>query len=152
MPKPEMKIDSFTETIKDSFSLFANAHSNINLKIIGPEKEIFFQFDRFQLTQAFNNLIKNEVEAVSNNPNPSININYHKKDNDILVYIIDNGIGIDNKKIRKFFEPYYTTKEKGTGLGLSIVKKIIEDHNGIIKIEKNKNNTGSIVTVKLNLK
>ena len=59
----------------------------------------------------------------------------------------DNGIGIDEKKVTKLFEPYFTTKEKGTGLGLSIVKKIIEDHGGNIRIEKNKNMAGTTILV-----
>ena len=54
---------------------------------------------------------------------------------------------IDEKKISKLFEPYFTTKDKGTGLGLSIVKKIIEDHGGSIKIEKNKKMAGTTVYV-----
>ena len=66
--------------------------------------------------------------------------------------VVDNGIGVDNKKVRKFFEPYYTTKDKGTGLGLSIVKKIIEDHNGTIKIEKNLEIAGTKATVIFNIK
>ena len=36
------------------------------------------------------------------------------------------------------FQPYVTTKNTGTGLGLAVVKKIIEEHNGIITIENNK--------------
>jgi len=62
-----------------------------------------------------------------------------------------NGIGIDENKIAKLFEPYFTTKDKGTGLGLSIVKKIIEDHGGIIKIKKNKNMAGTTSLIKFEL-
>ena len=64
-------------------------------------------------------------------------------DKDIIIEVKDNGIGIDEKMMGKIFEPYFTTKAKGTGLGLSIVKRIIEDHGGKIKIEKNKNMAGT---------
>ena len=108
---------------------------------------IFFQFDKFQLTQCFNNLIKNAVEAVEKIPNPSISINLKTINENILIEIIDNGVGINKEKITKIFEPYFTTKNKGTGLGLSIVKKIVEDHSGKITIEKNKNMAGTICSV-----
>ena len=100
-------------------------------------------FDKFQLSQCFNNLIKNAVEAVEKIPNPSISINLLSDQNKIFIEIIDNGIGISQEMVNKIFEPYFTTKNKGTGLGLSIVKKIIEDHNGKIRIEKNKKMAGT---------
>ena len=150
MPKAEMKIDNFSNTIKDCFNFFSNAHSKINFKLISPKEDILFLFDRFQITQAFNNLIKNAVEAVTRIHNPSIKIQFFQKDKKVICLVIDNGVGFDNKKVRKFFEPYYTTKEKGTGLGLSIVKKIVEDHKGIIKIEKNTEMTGTTAIVLFN--
>ena len=127
--------------------LFSNSYSKINFNLSSPDYDIFFLFDKFHISQAFNNLIKNAVEAVSSIHNPSININFTQKENKIFCTIIDNGVGVDNKNIRKLFEPYYTTKGKGTGLGLSIVKKIIEDHGGTIKIEKNSEIAGTIVTI-----
>ena len=65
----------------------------------------------------------------------------------LRLHIIDNGVGIDKSIITKIFQPYFTTKEKGTGLGLSICKKIIEDHGGNIKIEKNRDMTGTTTIV-----
>ena len=61
--------------------------------------------------------------------------------------IEDNGIGFpDNKD--KLFEPYITHKANGSGLGLAICKKIIEDHNGKIRIEKNKQMAGTTSSIK----
>ncbi len=148
MPKPEVKLDNLTVTIKNSFELFANSYSRINMKLQMPENDIYFQFDSFQITQAITNLIKNAIEAVTSIPNPFINVRLENIENSIQIFIIDNGVGINEKKIIKLFEPYFTTKEKGTGLGLSIVKKIIEDHGGSVIIEKNKNMAGT--TSKIN--
>ena len=147
MPEPEIKLDNLSLTLNESFNLFANSHSNINMKLLSQNTDIYFQFDSFQITQAFNNIIKNSIEAVSNIPNPSIKINLFEKENKINFSVTDNGIGIDDTKILKLFEPYFTTKDKGTGLGLSIVKKIVEDHGGQIKIEKNKNMTGTTTSI-----
>jgi len=143
MPKAEIKLDNLSQTLKESYNLFANSQTKINMKIDTSKKDIFYQFDRFQISQAFKNIIKNAIEAVNNIPNPSVVVNLQETNGKIKFSVIDNGVGIDEKKISKLFEPYYTTKEKGTGLGLSIVKKIIEDHNGIIKIEKNKDMAGT---------
>ena len=147
MPEAEIKLDNLSQTLSESFNLFANSHTKINMRLFSQAKDIYYQFDRFQITQAFNNIIKNSVEAVSKIPNPSISINLSENTNLIKLIVTDNGVGIDEKKISKLFEPYFTTKDKGTGLGLSIVKKIIEDHGGNIKIEKNKDMAGTTTIV-----
>ena len=151
MPEAEIKLDNLSLTLKKSYELFANSYSNINMKLILSEKDIFFQFDNFQITQAFTNLIKNAVEAVVTIPNPSIIVQIIDTNKKIEILIKDNGIGIDDKKVIKLFEPYYTTKDKGTGLGLSIVKKIIEDHDGSIKIHKNKDMAGTTSLINFNI-
>ena len=143
MPKAEVKLDNLSQTLKKSFELFSISYSNINMKLSMSKNDVFFQFDNFQVTQAFTNIIKNSVEAVIAIPNPYIFVKLIEFDKKIEISFIDNGIGIDEKKITKLFEPYFTTKEKGTGLGLSIVKKIIEDHGGTIKIHKNKDMAGT---------
>jgi len=64
----------------------------------------------------------------------------------IKISIIDSGSGIVPEEKDKIFEPFFTTKENGTGLGLSIVHKIIENHNGLIKVESELSR-GTIFTV-----
>ena len=147
MPEPEIKLDNISKCLNESFILFSNSHKNIKLNLNLEKQDIYFQFDKFQLTQCFNNLIKNAVEAVEKIPNPSINVILKVENNKIFIEIIDNGIGISKEMANKIFEPYFTTKNKGTGLGLSIVKKIIEDHNGKIRIEKNTQMAGTTSTI-----
>jgi len=147
MPEPEMKLDNLSKCLHDSYVLFSNSHKNIKFEINLEDKEIYFQFDNFQITQCFNNLIKNAVEAVEKIPNPSIVVNLRVNNNRIYIEVLDNGIGISKDTTIKIFEPYFTTKNKGTGLGLSIVKKIIEDHNGRIRIEKNKQMAGTTSSI-----
>ena len=147
MPEAEVKLDNLSLALKHSYELFSNSYLNINMKIEVPERDIYFQFDNFQITQALKNIIKNAVEAVNSIPNPSIVVKLLKFDKNIKITVMDNGVGIDETKVTKLFEPYFTTKDKGTGLGLSIVKKIIEDHGGTIKIQKNKNMAGTTSTI-----
>jgi len=60
----------------------------------------------------------------------------------------DNGIGISPDIIDKIFDPFFTTKNVGTGLGLAVSHKIIQDHDGMIEVESQKNN-GTTFSIKL---
>ncbi len=143
MPEAEIKLDNLSKCLLDSFELYFNSRKDIKISLIKTEDDIFYQFDKLQISRCFNNLIKNSIEAVEKIPNPVIEVKIYNNQNKIYIEIKDNGVGIDDKMISKIFEPYFTTKAKGTGLGLSIVKRIIEDHGGKIKIEKNKNMAGT---------
>ena len=105
-----------------------------------------FWSEDLELTRPYS-IAYETIEAVENIPNPSIYVKLNEIEQNVSISVKDNGIGIDENKVTKLFEPYFTTKDKGTGLGLSIVKKIIEDHGGIIKIEKNKNMAGSKIMI-----
>ena len=54
--------------------------------------------------------------------------------NEVVVDIIDNGIGFPAEGRERLLEPYMTTRAKGTGLGLAIVKKIAEEQGGRIEL------------------
>ena len=97
--------------------------------------------DKTKLRQVFSNLIINAIQAlnVRENKTPVISISAFINITDmgpmIEIQIADNGIGIDAETQKKLFEPFFTTRAKGTGLGLAIVKRIIEQHNGHIRVE-----------------
>ena len=123
------------------------------MKELNHLADIFENYDTFiiDLWGVMHNgvtLNSNAIEAVEKIPNPAVEVKIYTNDSKIFIEIKDNGVGIDDKMIGKIFEPYFTTKSKGTGLGLSIVKRIIEDHGGKIKIEKNKNMAGTTSLIK----
>ena len=143
MPEAEIKLDNLSKCLEEAYLLYFNTRKDIKLNLIKPENDIYFHFDTLQISRCFSNLIKNAIEAVEKIPNPVVEVLLATDTQNIKIEIKDNGVGIDEKMLSKIFEPYFTTKTKGTGLGLSIVKRIIEDHGGKIKIEKNKNMAGT---------
>ncbi len=143
MPEAEIKLDNLSKCLEEAYLLYFNTRKDIRLNLIKPENDIYFHFDTLQISRCFSNLIKNAIEAVEKIPNPAVEVVMATDAKNIKIEIKDNGVGIDEKMLSKIFEPYFTTKTKGTGLGLSIVKRIIEDHGGKIKIEKNKNMAGT---------
>ena len=62
----------------------------------------------------------------------------HSLDYLLQIIIKDNGLGFNNKNLDELLKPYFTTKQNGTGLGLPIVNKIINDHNGTLRLIENK--------------
>ncbi|MEA5467624.1 PAS domain S-box protein [Spirulina sp. 06S082] len=97
-----------------------------------------------QLNQVFMNIISNAIDALEERDrqrtleqmqaHPSqIDIQTQRKDNNIIIRICDNGMGMSETTRSKLFDPFFTTKSigKGTGLGLSISYQIVtEKHNG----------------------
>ena len=63
------------------------------------------------------------------------------------ILIADYGTGIPEDLIPSIFEPYVTNKNKGSGLGLANVKKIVEEHHGVVSL-KNKTDQGVLVTMR----
>jgi two-component system nitrogen regulation sensor histidine kinase NtrY len=98
------------------------------------------KFDRRLISQALTNIIKNATEAIAAVPPAElggrgrIHVSAAREGGDIVIDVVDNGIGLPKENRSRLLEPYVTTREKGTGLGLAIVGKILEDHGGRIEL------------------
>ncbi len=123
---------------------------NYEFQLSLPEKPVFLNCDERQITQVMTNLLKNSAEAIDEcgdrDEKGCIKVSVSQDEQHLYIVVEDNGIGFKTSEINKMLEPYVTTRSKGTGLGLSIVKKIVEDHNGLINIENSKNG-GAKVTL-----
>jgi len=119
-------------------------------KIISFRREFNASADHFhgddhQLEQVFVNLLLNGVDAMG--PEGTITISTDvvtsdgqpEKRNDksslLRVRIADTGAGIAPENVARIFDPFFTTKQHGTGLGLAVTHRIIEEHNGAIRVE-----------------
>ncbi len=87
-----------------------------------------------ELNQVWTNIIANAIDAVGDKGKLMIST-FAERDH-VCVDIQDNGPGISEDNLNRIFEPFFTTKgvSEGTGMGLDIVKKIVERHNGYLKV------------------
>jgi two-component system sensor histidine kinase HydH len=89
--------------------------------------------DRDQIIQAILNILLNAVEAMDRGG--QITLSASIESDNLRIDISDTGPGIPEENMAKVFDPFFTTREKGTGLGLAIVHKIVENHNGEIRMD-----------------
>ena len=143
MPEPDRKPANLAELVRGAVTLQKAGQVGVSIEATLPEGEVPAELDETMIGQALTNLIKNAGEAIESlqvagaapeGHVPTIRVALTAEDEDGVVTIEDNGIGLPADRAR-LFEPYVTTREKGTGLGLPIVKKIIEEHGGTLMLE-----------------
>ena len=75
-----------------------------------------------------------ELGVVLRSARGQIRVRAAREGGDIVIDVIDNGIGLPKENRSRLLEPYVTTRDKGTGLGLAIVGRILEEHGGRIEL------------------
>jgi len=139
MPKPVIANEDVADTVRQAVFLMRVGHAEIDIDVEIAEDPMPARFDRRLLSQALTNLIKNATEAIAAVPpvelgKGSIKVFAGRDGSDIVIDVVDNGIGLPKENRSRLLEPYVTTREKGTGLGLAIVGRIVEDHGGTIEL------------------
>ena len=114
---------------------------NINIEFNAKEKSKIICDAKWQI-EAITNIIKNAIDHSKNNSTVTIN----SSNNNVysMIEIIDKGEGISKKDISHIFERFYkgeNATSDSIGIGLALAKTIIEEDNGSISVESNKNGT-----------
>jgi two-component system, OmpR family, phosphate regulon sensor histidine kinase PhoR len=134
----EMDVHDIIDKAVDNFALqINNRNGTINTDLQATKTLVFI--DEIHFLNSISNLIDNAIKYSKDNPDITIYTQNNKKG--ILIAIEDKGIGISKDNLKRIFDKFYRVHSgnvhnfKGFGLGLSYVKKIIEEHNGSIKVE-----------------
>jgi two-component system, NtrC family, nitrogen regulation sensor histidine kinase NtrY len=140
MPKPVMIDEDVGDTVRQVAFLIRVAHPDINFDVELPAQAMSARFDRRLISQALTNIVKNATEAIAAVPVSELGgrgrivVSAQREGKDVVIDVVDNGIGLPKENRARLLEPYVTTREKGTGLGLAIVGRILEEHGGRIEL------------------
>jgi two-component system nitrogen regulation sensor histidine kinase NtrY len=142
MPEAVKQREDIVAILKQAVTLQQAGQPEVTFHIDIPDQVIPLSLDATMISQSLTNLIKNAGEAietriekgVSLEFTPAIAISLVDQNTQVSITISDNGVGLPQDRT-KLFEPYVTTRDKGTGLGLPIVKKIIEEHGGVLRLD-----------------
>jgi two-component system phosphate regulon sensor histidine kinase PhoR len=132
----------------DIHEILGNVINNFSIRLQNKNGKLVYDFDaedpfvpadEVHITNLFSNLVDNAVKYCQDDP--LIYIRTVNREKGIEVMIRDNGIGMSREHLKKIFDQFYRVptgnihNTKGFGLGLSYVKKVVESHNGEIKVE-----------------
>jgi len=134
----QIDLNTLAETVASNFDIRV-ANENGELKTDLQAKNPFIKGDEVHITNVIFNLLDNAVKYSKSNP--QIELSTENKNGFVIVQVKDNGIGIPKEHQAQIFERFYRVPTgnihnvKGFGLGLSYVKRIIDAHNGKIKVD-----------------
>ncbi|MGB9596109.1 MAG: sensor histidine kinase [Candidatus Poribacteria bacterium] len=146
LPKPNFEKNDVCVLINELLDFAEPEAQQLNIKInkyIEPNLPETY-LDSQQIKQALLNILINAYQSMPNGGD--LIIKAYKEDSKIKIDVIDSGEGIPPERIDRLFDLFYSTKENGTGLGLSIARRIVDLHNGDIKVQSQEG-VGSTFTI-----
>lgn len=131
---PQRQVENIEEILRETVEFMRPEIENrgVDVEIKVPEAVSPISIDRNQLKQAFFNVIKNSLQAMTEGG--MLNIALAATDLHLAISFKDNGEGMSPDQIGSLFNPHQSGKTRGSGLGLFIVQRIVQDHGGEIEV------------------
>lgn len=123
---------SLQAVVEEARALVAGRLASRGVELDVVEEPVFLHGDLPRLVEVFQNIIDNAVKFMGDQPHPRIEIGVESVDGETVVYVRDNGQGIDPRHTSKLFGLFekLDPQSEGTGMGLALVSRIVEVHGG----------------------
>ena len=124
------------EIVQEALNLVAGQLAERKVQVEITREPIWLTGDRSRLVEIFQNLLDNSVKFLGEQPSPQIEIGWESENEEIFLFVRDNGMGIDPRHQSKLFGLFekLDPQTPGTGMGLAMVKRIVEMHGGKIQV------------------
>ena len=143
---------ALSDLIGEVLDLYIGEEQKVEINFHTANAVPMVEVDPGRMRQLLHNLIRNAIESLSGRDDGKVDLHLESMNNKenswVELSVEDNGPGIPEDMLEKLFEPYATSKSKGSGLGLAVVKRIVEEHSGVLFAE-NGNSGGARLVVRL---
>jgi PAS domain S-box-containing protein len=140
LPATRLELANLNDVVTQATGLYVDRLDGVSMTLqLDPELPSSM-LDVEQIKRVFVNLIDNAVHALASitGEKQIFIVTSHDAERSLLrAEIADTGQGIEPADFRRLFEPYFSRRDGGTGLGLAIVQRIIMEHGGHIRAERN---------------
>jgi len=152
LKQPEFKYFSLTDLIENIQMLYQEIlQQQIRFSTDFFQPQIQIYADENMLSQVLINLLKNSIQALTEQSEREIHIKVYIQEMILFIKITDNGSGIPSNLLEDIFIPFFTTKKDGTGIGLSLSRQIIRMHGGELSVKSQPfHETSFIISLPLN--
>jgi len=129
--KSDVNINDLLDGIVNLISPLMDEKNNRVIKDFS-ETPIISIIDPDRIKEAILNIVTNAAQATDHG---TLTIKTRLEDSEAVIELVDTGCGIKEDDLKNIFNPFFTTKPQGTGLGLAVTHKIIQEHDGKVKVE-----------------
>ncbi|HET7294987.1 MAG TPA: ATP-binding protein [Vicinamibacteria bacterium] len=137
LPAVNLRPASLHEVVDQALSLYDGLFADVRLERRYAPDLPALRLDHDQMKRVLINLVDNAIEAVDKRGTVTISTDYDRGAGRVRLGVADDGPGIPRQDREKLFVPSFSTKKRGSGLGLAIVSRIVQEHQGTVRVEEN---------------
>jgi two-component system nitrogen regulation sensor histidine kinase NtrY len=137
LPAPNLAPGSLHEVIDQALSLYDGLFAQVRIDRRFAVDLPPVRLDPDQMKRVLINLVDNAIEATEKRGTVVISTEFDRSHGRVRLGVADDGPGIPAHDRDRLFVPHFSTKRRGSGLGLAIVSRIVQEHQGVIRVEEN---------------